>query len=80
MSTAEATIMMVNRLTEPELLNVQDYIKKIFASRKREVVNLKKYKETDFVKLIDKSIEQAKNGDVYSWADVQKAAYAKHGL
>lgn len=77
MTTAEATISMVNRLTESEMLEVQEYIERIFAFRKDEARKLKEYSEQEFVDLIDESINQSKKGDVYSWADIRRVARGK---
>ncbi|MBQ3306189.1 hypothetical protein IJH02_02005 [Candidatus Saccharibacteria bacterium] len=82
MTTAEATISMVNRLSEAEMLNVQKYIKQILAKRKRqqERVDLKRYTKKEFLALIDKSIEQSKRGEGYSWEEVQKEFHEEYGL
>ena len=78
MTTTEATISMVNRLSEPELRSVQEYINHIFASRKCKAAKMKKYTEQEFISQIDKSIEQSKNNDVYSWEDVRKSARERY--
>lgn len=80
MTTAEVTISMVNRLTEPEMLEVQKYIKRIFAFRGNGAGTLKRYNEREFVDLIDESIEQSKKGDVYSWADIRRVVHGESAV
>ena len=79
MTTSEATISMVSKLTEPELLSVQAYIKRIFSFRKT-AAKLQPITETAFLQSIEKSDNDIKNGRVKSWAQVRAETREKYGL
>ena len=80
MTTTEATILMVNRLSEKEQLSVQRFIKQIFASRKNKSYDLKPISKKEFLKTIDDSIEQSKRGEVFTWEQIQEHTLKKYGI
>ena len=81
MTTTEKTITMIRGLSDSQQIDVQKYIEKISRPVKtRRKVELKKYTEEEFIKLIDESIEQSKNGQVYTWEEDREAVRAKYGF
>ena len=80
MTTTEATILMINRLSEKEQLSVQRFIKQIFASRKNKSYDLKPISKKEFLKTIDNSEKDIKNGRVYTWEQVREEVRSEYGL
>lgn len=79
MTTAEATMTMYNQLSEREKLNVQEYIQRIFVWRKSDY-DLKPLTEKQFLKKIDKSIDDAKHGRVYTREQSREHIREKYGI
>ncbi|MBQ8992231.1 hypothetical protein IJ090_02240 [Candidatus Saccharibacteria bacterium] len=81
MTTAEATMTMINRLSEPNLRKVQRYVERIFVRQQdRETFQLRPYTEEEFISLIDKSLEDSKAGRTYTPEQVEEMARKKYGL
>ncbi|MBQ9017179.1 hypothetical protein IJ103_02995 [Candidatus Saccharibacteria bacterium] len=78
MTTAEATISMVNHLSEPELLKVQDYIERLFIKRKKPA--MRTYTRAEIIAHIDKSLADSKAGRVYTLDEVEEMTRKKYGL
>lgn len=72
---------MVNRLSEPELLKVQNYIKRTFSKRKNRVApTMKTYTKEEFLQLVDDAEKDIETGKVYSWEEVREQTRQKYGF
>lgn len=81
MSTAEQTISMFNALNKAEQLDVQRYIRKIFAAKKRKSsYDLKPLTERQLIKKINSSITQAERGEVHSLTEIKKEVAKEYGF
>ena len=70
---------MVNRLSEPEMVKVQNYIKKIFAKREAEP-ELKTYTKEEFSSLMSQADEDIENGKVYTLEEDREYVRKKYGF
>lgn len=81
MTTAEATIAMVNRLDEPDLVKVERYVSRLLSKRNRKAKpELKKYTKDEFLKLLDQADEDIKAGRVYTLEEDREYVKQKYGL